>query len=147
MLRRFILNSTLALATVAAAVAGNGFSVAPASALGWGVYDSCDSPRIVQHITRRFQTLDQNVLQAGLSIQEIYDIRETGPVYTPITDVQLIPRRFCSGRAAMSDGKTRAIWFLIEGGQGFSGIGDNVEFCIAGLDPWHIYGATCRSVR
>ena len=148
MLRRYALNSVLAIAIVVSAFAG-AFVVAPtsASAFGFHHYDSCDSPGVLRRITNRFRMLDANVLDAGLSIEEIYDVRENGFNYTPRTEIQLIERRFCQGRVAMSDGKTRSIWFLIESGQGFAGYGDNVEFCIAGLDPWHIYGAHCRSVR
>jgi hypothetical protein len=47
----------------------------------------------------------------------------------------------------MNDGRKRQIWWLIEGGQGFAGLGDNLEFCIAGLDPLKVHGAWCRSVR
>ena len=47
----------------------------------------------------------------------------------------------------MNDGRSRTIWYMIELGQGFAGMGANVEYCISGLDSWRIYGAYCRSVR
>lgn len=146
MLRKFAMHSILAVATFVSAAIGNSF-VAPANAFGFSNYESCESPAVLRRISQRFLILDNNILQAGLQIDNIFDIRENGYNYTPQTEVQLIPRRFCQGRVSMNDGKIRSIWFLIESGQGYAGVGDNVEFCIAGLDPWHIYGAFCRSVR
>ncbi|MCP4316466.1 MAG: hypothetical protein GY789_10735 [Hyphomicrobiales bacterium] len=146
MLRKFALHSILAVATFVS-VAFSGIHVAQANALGFGKYGTCESAHIHREITRRFRTLEFNVLHAGLKIEDIFEVRENGFNYTPRTEVQLIARRFCQGRVSMNDGKTRSIWFLIERGQGFAGVGYNVEFCIAGLDPWHIYGAYCRSVR
>lgn len=146
MLVRYALYTILAVATVAATLIGTPvLQHNPAHAAG--TFTACDNPHVLRRISKRFQILDANVLQAGLSIDEIFDIRENGFNFTPETEIQLIERRFCQGRAAMSDGKTRSIWFLIERGQGFASIGNNVEFCIAGLDPWRIYGAHCRSVR
>ena len=146
MLRGLILKSTLALAAFTVAALANSF-VGPAKASGIGLYDSCEDPRLIRHIKNNFRILDRNVLQAGLSVEDIHSIRETGPVYTPVTEVQLIPRVFCQGTAAMSDGKSRTIYILLEDSQGFAGIGDYVNYCISGLDPWRIYGADCRSVR
>ena len=148
MLRKIALHSIIAMATILSAVAGSSI-ITPTKALafGFGHDVSCESPHVLRRISHRFLILDANVLNAGLEIEDIFDIRENGFNYTPRTEVQLIERRFCQARVAMNDGKTRSIWYLIESGQGFAGFGNNVEFCIAGLDPWHIYGAYCRSVR
>ncbi|MEM9107100.1 MAG: hypothetical protein AAGC96_15715, partial [Pseudomonadota bacterium] len=134
MLRGLILKSTFALAAFAAAAFGTSF-VAPASASGIGIYNSCEDPRVVRHIKKNFRILDRNVLEAGLSVDDIHSIRETGPVYTPVTEIQLIPRIFCQGTAAMSDGKSRTIYIMLEDGQGYAGFGDYVNYCISGLDP------------
>ncbi|MEX3008250.1 hypothetical protein [Hoeflea sp. TYP-13] len=144
MLRKIAMHTFLAVATIASATL-SGSIITPAQAFGWGKYASCDSPAVLRVITRRFQIADRNVLHAGLAIEDIQDVHQNN--YTPATETHLIARRYCHGSAMMSDGKKRSLWFLIESGQGFAGVGDNVEFCIAGLDPWHIYGAYCRSVR
>lgn len=44
-----------------------------------------------------------------------------------------------------TDGRQRELWYLIEGTFGFAGLG-LVEFCER-LDPWHAYGAHCKSLR
>ena len=61
--------------------------------------------------------------------------------------LQFIARRYCGGTANMSDGQQRTIWYLIEDGMGLAGMGDNVEFCISGLDRWLVYNGSCRVLR
>ena len=58
-----------------------------------------------------------------------------------------IQREYCRATAITTDGEKRALWYLIERGFGFAGIGSNIEFCLSGLDPWYVYGAQCASVR
>ena len=59
-----------------------------------------------------------------------------------------IARRYCEAQAALSNGETRTVWYLIEYGQGFAGaIGDNVEACMSGFDEWNVYDEACRVVR
>ena len=67
--------------------------------------------------------------------------------FVPAGMSSMIDRRFCHGKVVMNDGHTRVIWYMIEYGQGYAGVGANVEYCISGLDPWRINGAYCRSVR
>ena len=35
----------------------------------------------------------------------------------------------------------------LEFGQGFATIGNYVDFCVVGLDPWHVHDEACRTVR
>jgi AcrR family transcriptional regulator len=58
-----------------------------------------------------------------------------------------IERRYCHATARLTDGQDRQIWYLIEYGRGFVGIGDNVEFCVQGFDRWNVYNAACRVLR
>ena len=58
-----------------------------------------------------------------------------------------IGRRYCGAKVLLSDGQDRDIWYLIEEGQGFVGIGDNVEFCVSGFDRWYVYNGRCRILR
>ena len=143
MFRKITLHAILSAAiAVPALLAGQ---VTPAGAFGLHHFTACDSPAVFRTITHRFRIADRNVIQRDLAIVDYFDVYERN--YTPATDMHLIARRYCQGKVSMSDGHTRSIWYLIESGQGFAGIGDNVEFCIDGLDPWHVYGAYCRSVR
>lgn len=67
--------------------------------------------------------------------------------YEPATPNSPIERRYCAATALLSSGDNRPIWYLIEYGQGFAGIGDNVEFCVSGFDRWNVYDGACRVLR
>jgi len=53
----------------------------------------------------------------------------------------------CGATVTLSDGRDRSVWYLIEEGQGFASIGNNVEFCVAGFDRWLVYNGRCRVLR
>lgn len=67
--------------------------------------------------------------------------------YEPATANSPIERRYCAATALLSSGDNRPVWYLIEYGQGFAGIGDNVEFCVSGFDRWNVYDGACRVLR
>lgn len=56
-------------------------------------------------------------------------------------------RRNCEARAEMSDGRTRRVYYEIMEHAGFVGVSWKVEACVAGIDPWRVYDARCRTVR
>ena len=60
-----------------------------------------------------------------------------------------VGRQFCQAKVRMSDGQKRDMWYLLATPWGFSGTPPlgGVEFCIAGLDPWHVYGKDCSTIR
>ncbi|MEO9340510.1 hypothetical protein ABFT80_24165 [Mesorhizobium sp. SB112] len=116
-----------------------------ADPISYALYDSgvCSDQRFLNKITSRFGHQVRNVPnlpQVGITeFRHIYEKR-----YLPRDDRHLIGRRYCAGQVVLSDGYTRDIWYLIEEGQGFAGVGDNVEFCVAGFDRWNVYNGRCR---
>ena len=79
---------------------------------------------------------------------DIADLREIHEHrYLPYGEDWPIARRYCGATADLSDGRSRTIWYLIEDGMGFAGIGDNVEFCVSGFDRWMVYNGRCRILR
>ena len=63
-----------------------------------------------------------------------------------------VGRKFCHAKVRMTTAHKREIrdmWYLLETPWGFSGPPKlaGVEFCIAGLDPWHVYGKDCSTIR
>ena len=97
-------------------------------------------------ITARFRYQVQHV--PGLpdvSITDFQNIHEHR--YLPETYEWPIARRYCGATAILSDGASREIWYLIEGRMGFAGMGENVEFCVAGFDRWYVYNGACRVLR
>ena len=47
----------------------------------------------------------------------------------------------------MTDGSAYAVFYTIEYGLGFVGLGTGVDFCVPELDPWHVHDGYCRTVR
>ena len=108
----------------------------------------CADARRLASIERDFLLQAREVHhQPGLAIVSINNISENR--YLPIEeDIRSVERLYCKASAAMSDGQTRTLWYLIEYGEGFAGaFGDNVEFCLSGLDRWNVYDGYCRVLR
>ena len=117
----------------------------PALAFSGGYFPACDAPQVLRYIKNRFVWTDRRLLKRGLAIDSIERAHETRRRIGDYSSS--IPRLYCHGTAHMNDGQERAVWWLIEGGMGFVGLGDNLEFCVSGLDPLKVHGAWCRSVR
>lgn len=58
-----------------------------------------------------------------------------------------IPRRFCSARAFISDGKTRSVHYSIIEDGGIASLGYGVEWCVVGLDRNWAYNPHCKAAR
>lgn len=58
-----------------------------------------------------------------------------------------LARRYCEGRATLSDGTEAAVFYKVVEHAGFVGIRWNVEACLLGLDRWHVYDGSCRTTR
>lgn len=76
-----------------------------------------------------------------LSVDEINEVsyRQNG--------ISPVARRFCRGKASLSDGSLQSVHYMVEEHAGFVGVSWNVEACLSPLDKWHVYGAHCSTVR
>jgi hypothetical protein len=145
-MNRFV-NALLAAVTVLGAPLGAA-PIASAADLPAYVYDSgiCGEAWVLNRITDRFTYQVHNVPHLpDVAILDFYNIRESR--YLPATEEWPIGRHYCHARVALSDGREHSIWYLIEEGQGFASMGDNVEFCVAGFDRWMVYNGRCRVLR
>ncbi|THF58463.1 hypothetical protein [Ollibium composti] len=107
----------------------------------------CSEPWVLNRITSRFRYQVQHV--PHLPDVEIVDFRRIHQHrYLPaLGEKRPIARRYCGAKVALSDGRERAVWYLVEEGQGYAGMGDNVEFCMSGFDRWMVYNGHCRVLR
>jgi hypothetical protein len=94
---------------------------------------------VIGHVARA-----DAVYSGGITIREMHHIVETG--YS-VDRPSPYARRFCEARADMSDGRTRRVYYAIMEHGGFVGLSWNLEACVAGIDPWRVYDARCRTVR
>lgn len=145
-MNRFVATALAALVSLAAPVSG--LATARAADLpGYVDYGNdgsiCGDARFLNKITSRFSYQVHHV--PNLPYVEIVDFRGIHQArYLPAGEKWPIERHYCRARVALSDGRDRSIWYLIERGQGFASIGDNVEFCVSGFDRWMVYNGRCR---
>lgn len=119
-------------------------------AADFGVYSDdgsvCGEDWVLKKITNRFSYQVHHV--PHLPDVEIVDFQRIHQHrYLPADETWPIGRRYCGATVSLSDGRARTIWYLIEEGQGFASIGDNVEFCVSGFDRWMVYNGRCRVLR
>lgn len=106
----------------------------------------CGHSAVLGKITSRFRHQVTHVPNLPLvDIDGFHRIRESR--YLPQRHNRPVERRYCHARVALSDGRSRDIYYLIERPMGFAGIGSNVTFCVSGFDRWYVNGGRCRSVR
>lgn len=144
--------SRIAKFTLAAAMAvGSVLTPVVAPAADLLIYQEQDSgvcadQRFLARIVDRFNYQVRHVPNLpNVAITDFRRIRANR--YEPVGERHPIARQYCKADAILSDGHTRDIWYLIEGRMGFAGIGDNVEFCVAGFDRWMVYNGRCRVLR
>jgi capsid protein len=146
-MHRFTRPVLAALLSLASAV-GATPSVRAADLGGYVESDSgmCGKNWVLRRITHRFAYQVRDVPNLPLvAITDFQNIHENR--YLPAQEDRPIGRTYCGARVILSDGDARPIWYLIEEGQGYAGIGDNVEFCVSGFDRWYVYNGRCRVLQ
>lgn len=142
-MRRLVLSALLLAASIALPQA--------ATASDWlklsdGVSRACEDPAILSRISDKFRWQVRHVPHLpDVEIEEFRRVHQHR--YMPSTEKWPIARRYCGATALLSDGRKREVWYLIEDGLGFAGMGDNVEFCVSGFDRWFVYNGRCRVLR
>lgn len=102
----------------------------------------CEDWWTLQVITQNFNYHQYWYSHARLELGQFDAIKEIG---FRTNGPEFIPRRYCVARATFSDGRQREVKYnLIERG-GFVGIGNGVEYCVVGEDPFHVYSPACRA--
>ncbi|MFC4624176.1 phage portal protein [Daeguia caeni] len=106
----------------------------------------CSQQSILRRVVSGFRYQVHHVPHLPqVGIAAVSDIQLTR--HEPKTNPAQIERTYCKANAVLSDGQNRPVWYLIEEGQGFAGIGRNVEFCVEGFDRWHVFDGRCRVLR
>lgn len=103
----------------------------------------CSEGWVLGRISRNFSHQVKNV--PGLPQVQIVDfhgLRLTR--HHPVRELWPVARTYCEGTVQLSDGHSRSIWYFIEEGMGFAGVGHNIEACVSGFDRWNVYNGRCR---
>jgi hypothetical protein len=119
----------------------------------------CNDETVLNDIKERFATRESRDWKTNLQITSIHHVRSIG---FRSNGHDLIPRRFCSARATLSNGKAHALTFNISEDGGFSGwhgsyfwgywkfptaSSYHLEWCISGLDRHNTYAPGCAAAR
>jgi hypothetical protein len=108
-------------------------------------YDSnlpaCDNWWALNTIKSRFATKEGRFWVSNLEITNFEDIKEVA--FRPWAD-GTIPRRFCAGRALISDGVWRTVRYSIIEDAGMISWSFGVEWCVVGLDRNWAYSPACK---
>jgi len=105
---------------------------------------ACADARMLARISKRFAWAERNTWQRGY---QIADIEAPRLRYVVFKGPSMIRHRHCRATALMTNGTRRTLFYTLSAGMGFASIGNGVDFCLAGLDPWRVHGAACRSLR
>lgn len=107
----------------------------------------CGNEAVLKRIASRFSYQVQHVPHLPqVAIADFRNISQTR--YEPkIAGQKPIERHYCQAQAAMNDGRSHDVWYVVEEPMGFAGLGSNVEFCVAGFDRWKVYDGRCRVLR
>ncbi len=95
-------------------------------------------------VASRFATKESRFWNSSLHIVDFERVRQTA--FRPWA-ANTIPRRFCSARALISDGRWRQVHYWIGEDTGRIGASWGVEFCVVGLDRNWAYNPGCKMAR
>jgi hypothetical protein len=104
----------------------------------------CADANVLGRIAERFAWAERNTWHRGFVMASLANGRYSGH---PFFEPGLIRRDYCVADSLMTDGSSRTVYYAIEYGVGFASIGHYVDFCVLGLDPWHVHDEACRTVR
>ena len=105
----------------------------------------CGDPLVLNRIKLRTPKETHLTTRHARYVERFGRARENQ--YVPRRGRNQIAQRFCQVSATLSDHSHRTIYYVVETPMGFAGVGHNMEFCIAGLDPWYVHGHRCSSLR
>ena len=105
---------------------------------------ACDSPSVLSRIQSRFSQKEGYYWNSTLEILSYDKISEYG---FRTNGADYIPRRYCTARATLSDGKTTTATYTIGESLGMIGVGYGVDYCLSGYDRSWSYGYKCDALR
>ena len=113
----------------------------------WGPrFDSklpaCEDSWALNTIQRNFATKEGRFWNSDLRIEGFDQIREVA--FRPWAD-GTIPRRFCTGRALVSDGIWRTVRYSIIEDGGMISANWGVNWCVVGVDRNWAYNPACKA--
>ena len=104
----------------------------------------CADLNVLTRMADRFAWAERNTWHRGFVMASLANGRTGEHSYF---EPGIVHREYCRADSVMTNGRRHAVYYTIEFGQGFASIGNYVDFCVVGLDPWHVHDDACRAVR
>lgn len=130
---------------------------APAGAANWlektfymtgprydAVLPACTEHSALDTIQSRFATKESRFWNSNLQIVGFEKIREVA--FRPWAEAT-IPRRFCAGRALVSDGRWHNVYYSIDEDGGLIGATWDVTWCVQSFDRNRAYSPNCKMAQ
>jgi hypothetical protein len=105
---------------------------------------ACHDVAVLEKIASYFAEKESKFWQSSLRISEYEQIR---PVAWRPWGLDLIPRRYCTGKVITSDGMRRRIDYSVREDLAIIGSNWGVEWCVQGLDRNWAYQPDCKMAR
>jgi hypothetical protein len=102
---------------------------------------SCQESGTLNAVMGRFNAAERRFWNGEVEILSIEEVREVA--FRPHGQ-DLIPRRYCTGVAVLSNATRTKVNFAIVEGMGFASLADGVQFCLVGYDRNHTAMGDCR---
>ncbi len=135
----------LSLSLACAGTAGAADTPAIGAASAAAEADSlCARPGVVSGVISRFNWAERNTFKRGFELAALANPRANPD---PVLNVGVIPKRYCVAEAMMTNGMRTTAYYVVAMGQGLASIGNGLDFCLLGLDPWRVHDGECRTVR
>lgn len=139
-----VLGTALVLGPLSSAGAAD-YAVAAPEVSPDALVPACSDPAVLAEVEDQFEYGAVDMLKTGVVIEEFSDLVERA--YFPLSEDRPIERRYCQGKALISDGLRRTVYYVVSHPLGFASLTWKAEGCVLGLDRWYIYGADCQSLR
>jgi hypothetical protein len=105
---------------------------------------TCANRGVLGRIQSRFNWSERTLWHRGFVIHSLSNPRPSNHRFSM---PGIIKRDYCLADSVMTNGAKHPVYYAIEHGQGLASIGNYVDFCVLGLDPWHVHDGECRTVR
>jgi hypothetical protein len=109
-----------------------------------GELRACNDEGVLGTIRNRFADRESSYWKSTLRIDGITHIRNAGT--RPWGD-EFIPRRFCTARAELNNGKHHTLHYSIAEDQSVIGYTYGVTWCVTGLDRNYQFAPGCRAAK
>lgn len=104
----------------------------------------CEEPAALNTIAARFAEKEGTFWASPLTLEGFGQVRELA--FRPWAR-DTIPRRFCSARVLVSDGRHTVVYYSIGEDLGFASATWGVDWCVVGYDRNLAYAPRCKMAR